>query len=127
MNQLRLSLKRKWYEMTKAGIKLKDYRELNQYWCKRLTGEYICDCDGKKVSDDDVYDFIAHLGNTFFDFYDAKPFAQNIMTLGYPKNTDLSRILTLEHKGIEIGQGNPDWGAEEGKFYFIIKHGDIIQ
>ena len=48
------------------------------------------------------------------------------MTLGYPKSTDTDRILKLEHKGIEIGYGKPEWGAEPNKLYFIIKHGSII-
>ena len=34
---LRLSLKSKWFEMTKAGIKTEDYREINEYWIRRLT------------------------------------------------------------------------------------------
>ena len=33
---LQLSLKYKWFEMTKAGIKTEDYREINHYWIKRL-------------------------------------------------------------------------------------------
>lgn len=33
---LQLSLKTKWFEMTKAGIKTEDYREINEYWTKRL-------------------------------------------------------------------------------------------
>ena len=48
------------------------------------------------------------------------------MTLGYPKSTDSERILKLEHKGIEIRTGNPDWGDELDKLYFVIKHGKII-
>ena len=34
---LRLSLKTKWFEMTKSGIKKEDYREINEYWIRRLT------------------------------------------------------------------------------------------
>lgn len=34
---LRLSLKSKWFEMTKAGIKTEDYRDITPYWIKRLT------------------------------------------------------------------------------------------
>lgn len=37
MKTLRLSLKRQWFEMTKAGIKTEDYREINEYWIRRLT------------------------------------------------------------------------------------------
>jgi hypothetical protein len=57
---------------------------------------------------------------------DFKHFTHNTMTLGYPSNTDKDRIITLEHKGIEIRTGNPEWGAEPNKLYFVIKHGGII-
>lgn len=92
MTNLQLSLKKKWFEMTKSGIKTEDYREINDYWQKRL----------------------------------FKDFKFNIMTLGYPKSTDTDRILKLEHKGIEIRTGNPQWGAEPNKLYFVILHGKII-
>lgn len=46
------------------------------------------------------------------------------MTLGYPELNDKGRVLRLAHRGIEIRTGNPDWGAVEGKFYFVIKHGN---
>ncbi len=55
-----------------------------------------------------------------------KTFDTNTMTLGYPKSGDTERILILEHKGIEIRTGNPDWGAEQNKLYFVIKHGDTL-
>jgi len=31
-----MSLKTKWFEMTKNGGKTEDYREITPYWCKRL-------------------------------------------------------------------------------------------
>lgn len=37
------------------------------------------------------------------------------------------RILKFEHKGIEIRTGNPDWGAEPNKLYFVIMHGELIK
>ena len=42
------------------------------------------------------------------------------------KTTDTSKILKLKHEGIEIRTGNPDWGAEPGKIYFVIKHGELL-
>jgi hypothetical protein len=100
---LRLSLKKKWFEMTKAGIKKEDYRELNDYWTTRLQR-----VNGIKLPDNQ-----------------CKQFEINVMTLGYPSNNDHSRILELEHKGIEIRTGNPEWGAEPGKLCFVIIHGKI--
>jgi hypothetical protein len=102
--------------MTKAGIKTEDYREINQYWIKRLLrfGEYEPACVV-----------------TFFKYKaEIKHYARkidcNIMTLGYPKTNDTERILKLEHKGIEIRTGNPEWGAEPNKLYFVIMHGAVI-
>lgn len=126
MKNLQLSLKSKWFDMTKAGIKKEDYRELNLYWFKRLVfnpekvAKYLnitTDIDVENVCKDAFW-------SKAFGF---NPFDSNIMTLGYPKSTDTERILKLEHKGIEIRTGNPEWGAEPDKLYFVIKHGKIIE
>lgn len=115
MKNIQLSLKTKWFEMTKLGIKTEDYREITPYWVKRLVEkDFSWDC--KKIEDINCHLYACP--NGFF-----KKFNQNTMTLGYPKSGDAERILKLEHKGIEIRTGNPDWGAEHGKLYFVIKHG----
>lgn len=116
-NNLQMSLKRKWFEMTKAGIKKEDYRELNDYWFKRLASLDIQQYWNLKM-------FIKYANSHPYNLY--KDFTQNTMTLGYPKSGDTERILKLEHAGIEIRTGNPEWGAEPGKLYFVIKHGEII-
>lgn len=107
-----MSLKTKWFEMTKSGIKKEDYREITKYWISRLTKgknfSVIHNEDGLEI-------------NVLF-----KKFDHNIMTLGYPKSGDTERTLKIEHAGIEIRTGNPEWGAEPGKLYFVIKHGEII-
>lgn len=108
---LQLSLKRKWFEMTKAGIKTEDYREITRYWYIRLVEAGYCELNPFQL-----------LG--VFKFEDFKT---NTMTLGYPKKGDTERIIKLEHKGIEIRTGNPEWGAEPNKLYFVIKHGAIIK
>jgi len=113
MKNLQLSLKTKWFEMTKAGIKTEDYRDLNYYWCSRLCLNSL-NLKERIFSKDEISQ------------NDAKPFTQNTMTLGYPKKGDTERTLILEHKGIEIRTGNPEWGAEPGKMYFVIKHGNKL-
>jgi hypothetical protein len=128
MAQLRLSLKRKWFEMTKAEIKTEDYRELTEYWARRLLkkipvpyGGYISAMSDFKKGKFDFSEWKQYAGKPFASF------ESNVMTLGYPSATDTDRILTIEHKGIEIGYGKPEWGAEPNKLYFIIKHGQIIK
>lgn len=118
--------------MTKAGIKTEDYREITPYWCNRLMLH-----EEKQQSKHTWWVYIRELklwrlkecietDNKFFNF-SVKQFDDNIMTIGYPKPTDTERILRLEHKGIEIITGNPEWGAEPGKLYFVIKHGKELK
>ena len=124
---LQLSLISYWFYLTKLKIKLEDYREITPYFCNKFLL-----LDGKSMSKNWWYlnffenrsiekTIISLIGNTEF-----KKFDSNIMTLGYPKSTDTERILKLEHKGIEIGYGKPEWGAEPNKLYFVIKHGAIL-
>lgn len=123
MSNLQLSLKQKWFDMTKSGVKTEDYREVTPYWCAVLL-TYQGDKKSKIFWESEI----ERRGYTFSFFGKTKPldFYFNIMTLGYPKSTDTERIIKLEHKGIDIRTGNPDWGAIEGKLYFVIKHGEIF-
>ena len=127
---LQLSLKSKWFEMTKAGIKKEDYREINEYWFKRIIFNYkkvFKYCTGHEWDSCQCRDeYIKLIIDRKRTMIAAKPFDCNVMTLGYPKSTDTERILKLEHKGIEIRTGNPEWGAEPNKLYFVIMHGAIL-
>lgn len=118
--------------MTKAGIKTEDYREITDYWCRRLIWiqeEMYADIWREMINDLANPNRIHKSINDCLEyFYVAlKQFDCNIMTLGYPKSTDTERILKLEHKGIEIRTGKPEWGAIPDKIYFVIMHGNIIQ
>ena len=130
MKNLQLSLKKQWFEMTKDGIKTEDYREINEYWAKRFFYH-----KESKLTIEEIISFIKNYKyygyvdvSAIFTYHDLsfKEFQQNVMTLGYPKATDTARILKFKHKGIEIRTGNPEWVAEPGKLYFIIKHGRNI-
>jgi hypothetical protein len=133
---LQLSLKTKWFEMTKSGVKKEDYREITPLWCNRFL-VYNNETKPQKFWDEfltsnrfDLFDIKSHWN--FKYYFEAKviqfkTFDYNIMTLGYPHKGQLHRILTLEHKGIHLRYGNPEWGAEKGKIYFVIKHGNIIE
>lgn len=128
MKTLRLPLTRKWFDLTKSGMKTEDYREINEYWFKRL----ICLDYNELVTEHDIAEIVERLSREdnamIREIYQTKfkKFDFNTMTLGYPKSTDKERTLILEHKGIEIRIGNPEWGAEPGKMYFVIKHGKIL-
>jgi len=124
MKNLQLPLKRNWFDLTKSGLKTEDYREITPYWCSRLLTVTGGKRNQKYWSDRLSYPPKNPIENILF--CEVEYFYANIMTLGYPKSNDSSHILKLEHKGIEIRTGNPEWGAEEGKLYFVIKHGKIL-
>lgn len=129
MSNLRLSLKKNWFELTKAGIKTEDYREITPYWCSRLMlyqGENYSQEMYKRMIDNWGVDFVRRLTESELKQDTFKHFDLNIMTLGYPRGDDTEKVLELKHNGIEIRTGNPDWGAEPDKLYFVILHGDII-
>jgi hypothetical protein len=120
MSNLQLSLKRQWFEMTKAGIKKEDYREITPYWWKRLV-----QCGECYRNETDSLNKILAPPNEWKMLL-AKNFDTTTLTLGYPSSTDTERIIKFKNAGIEISEGNPEWGAEKGKLYFVIKHGERI-
>ena len=126
MKNLQLSLKKQWFEMTKSGIKTEDYREITPYWCSRLLLSFRGDkmsVNWWKYKDETLQGTQSEIKENIELFTNFRRFDINTITLGYPKSTDNFRILKIEHKGIEVRTGNPEWGAEPGKLYFVIKHG----
>jgi hypothetical protein len=117
MKSLNLPLESKWFDMTAQNIKKEDYREINEYWIKRLLnfGEYEPAC---------VVTFFKYKAD--IKHY-TKKFDTTTITKGNPKKDDLSRRRTYKHLGIEIRTGNPLWGAEPDKLYFVIMHGEEIE
>lgn len=91
MNSLKLVLKKKWYDMIASGEKTEEYREITDYWIKRIHGK----------------------GYEYVTFY-----------LGYAKDRP---SMTFEMKTPKICCGFPQWGAEIGKFYFVIPLGKRIE
>ena len=121
---LQLPLKKKWFAMTKAGIKTEDYREVNHYWIKRLmTKKYN---NLYPIEQEAIDGIFKHIDSNYLVKNHSKKFTTNTMTLGYPNSSDTERIIKFEHAEIEIRTGNPEWGAEPNKLYFVIKHGKRI-
>ncbi len=133
MKNLRLSLKRKWFEMTDKEIKTEEYRKITPYWCQRLLiinnevrglkwwKEFFEEHDIENNMDK----FVRNIEHCFLfgGFFGVRSYDNTILTLGYPKNTDTERIIKFERKAFGLGKGKTEWGAESNKEYFIIKHG----
>lgn len=96
---LTLTLKRKWFDLIKAGIKKEEYREINRYWIARLVAAMV------------------PFTGTVLSFTN---FDTLVFTLGYPKADDTERRITFKNPKIRINTGKPEWGAEPNKEYFVI-------
>lgn len=122
---LHLTLKKQWFDMIKSGEKKEEYRELKKYWGSRFlqrietphrwslspwadieNGDFNFTGWSKFVSPNSIY--------KQFDFV--------IFKNGYSSNAPL---ITIECKGITVGEGRSEWGAPSGKC-FVIKLGSII-
>lgn len=130
MRVLHLTLKKKWFDMILTGEKKDEYREIKDYWARRLLDAVECDIEFL-VWDEMICDMrhpfkrhndVAGLAKYFgveFRYYDAIKFRN-----GYAKNAP---EFTIECKGIAVRTGREKWGAEKGKFYFALRLGRILE
>lgn len=117
-NTLHLPLLKKWYEMIERGEKTEEYREIKEYWIKRL-------CFTKKDNPTWFCTGTSGCEQCFHespDEYTCYPFERVVFSCGYTK-----RRMTFEVESIEIGFGKREWGANPYKEEFIIKLGRRIE
>ena len=104
MKTLHLILRGKWYDMIDRGEKIEEYREVKQYWMKRLIED---------IDEDEEGDTCCHV---FYVDYDCVCFRR-----GYTTTT-----MTFRVKEIGVGKGSPEWGAPADRDVFIIKLGERL-
>lgn len=117
---LHLTIKKKWYDMILYGWKPEEYREIKKYWSKRLceSAKYIGVGKGLLPHDDGTH--WSSFYPTSFKEFDVVQFYNG----GYC-STKLPNFQ-IEYNGIEIREGNIEWGAEKGNNYFVIKLGKVL-
>lgn len=108
MKDLKLILKRKWYDLIDSGEKKEEYREIKSYWGKRLT----------KLPDGTWWELLTEKSQVRYKEFDTVTFY-----LGYAKDRP---SMTFKIENIAIGEGKPEWGAEPDRKYFVIKLGERI-
>jgi hypothetical protein len=120
---LKLTLKRQWFEMIESGEKLEEYREIKDYWARRLLfwkceqedGTYcemLEDMRNPTRSYSSVDELMEYFGVSF------RPFTSITFVNGYSKNAPRFDVKCL---GITIAKGNPEWGADPDQYYFVLK------
>lgn len=94
-----LPIKKKWFDMIKAGEKLEEYREIKPYYDKRLLNYF-------EYTD-------------YGSFIVINPFFERLLILRNGYNRDSASLLCL--CTLDMGIGKPEWGAEENKKYYILR------
>lgn len=102
---LKLTLKRKWFDMIAFGEKKEEYREIKPYWLVRLTNQ-----KGNSLSHSHLWEFKQ---------YDIIEFKN-----GYSKDAP---SMLVECKGITVGMAKPEWSDNWQGGVFVIKLGEIIE
>ena len=127
MKILKLTLKKQWFDMILKGEKKEEYREVKEFWVRRLIEihdemefavfqDLVSEARYHTKTHSNLDEMLEFYCSSFVE-YDAVEF-----TNGYGKDKPQ---VTLECKGITIGQGNCKWGAPI-EDVFVIKLGKEI-
>lgn len=102
---LTLILEFKWFDMIASGVKMEEYRDFKPYYQRRLLGrEYQ---PGEKVN--------LHRVRWELETNASVKYRGVILRKGY--NTGISLKKDCKFR---FDYGNPAWGAQPRKFYFIM-------
>ena len=107
--------------MIERGIKKEEYREIKIYWEKRLLDyerlkKHVIDNYAELKLKQLLFPHRVPLEYACTSF--PKGFTHVRFYLGYAKKRP---SMTFKLDGISMGKGNPEWGAEPGKLYFVIR------
>jgi len=131
MKTLHLNLKKKWFDMIKSGEKKSEYRELTAYWAARLVtfknemypdniDEFTTDLKCPFRRHDDVDQLMGYFDAEF------RAFDRIHFKNGFARNGKPAPAFDIEFGGISVRQGRIKWGAEDKRFYFVLKLGSVL-
>lgn len=131
MKILNLTLKRQWFDMILSGEKKEEYREIKDYWARRLLRsvcsdgiewaaweEMLRDLRSPLRRHRSVVELLGYFG-VVAKRYDAIRFRN-----GYAKNAP---EFVIELNDLAVKQGREEWGAEKDKYYFTLQLGDLLE
>lgn len=94
-----LPIKKQWYDMIVSGEKKEEYREIKPYWKRRIESA---------MSNGNFGLFVRKLPARIDEMY---------IRNGYGNDKPTAKISAI----VTRGHGNPEWGAEPDKRYFVFK------
>ena len=93
-----LPIKKKWFDMILSGQKKEEYREIKPYWTKRLLKYYH-----RYITKQTIFNIKFRNG------------------YGNDKPTITCKVA------LRKGKGKQEWGAEQGKEYYILEILEILE
>jgi hypothetical protein len=119
MKILDLSLTYHWYDMIASGEKKEEYRQIKEFYWKRLVDlDSIGGCYKGCVDYYQWYKPCFECHYIKWKHYDAVRFHRG-------QGGKVSMLV--ECNGIHIGTGKQEWGAVPGEMYFVISLGNILE
>ena len=94
-----LPIKKKWFDMILSGEKKEEYREIKPYYMTRFSNVGLLNMDLESLN-------YVETGNE----------RQIMFRNGYSSNSPSFVANCTMH----VSTGNPEWGAEPGKKYFVL-------
>jgi len=122
---LHLNLKKKWYDMIISGEKKEEYRTISEYWVSRFF-YFKSEIEELDELTYNLSKLICHKNyDQLFKYFDIEFKNINIIRFsnGYRKDRPQ---FDIECRGITVGHGKPEWGAEPNENYFILKLEKIL-
>ena len=110
---LTLPIKKKWFDMILSGEKKEEYRDIKPYYDSRLMNLFgAIWVDGVLLQGEAVPEEVRRKSEQMIEFRN-----------GYSNNSPsfVARCM------LSTGQGNPDWGAEPNKRYYVLKILEMIK
>lgn len=88
---LTLPIKKKWFDMILSGEKKEEYREISDYYRGR-----------------------------FFNIWGRKAYWPEPHKVKFRNGYSSTSPYFIAECALSVGTGNPEWGAEPGKRYYIL-------
>ena len=126
-NVLYLTLKKKWFDMIASGEKIEEYREIKEYWLKRLFRHNDYAVLDKQMLDEVIEELnkMQYTTNELYDWAGWLPKRFNFICFrnGYSKDAP---EIWCGYEGIDIKQAKSDWSDNAKGYFFTIKLGRIL-
>ena len=101
-----LPIKKQWFDMILSGEKTEEYRDIKPYYEKLFMKATMLD---------------TYKNDNGFDFNKQIKKCPSSMTIALRNGYRSDSPLIMCGCKVTIGTGNPKWGAEPGKEYYVLK------